>query len=370
MLSASYERWRRNHHPYPLHLPDQLQQLLPLSMQQVTPLVVRASDNRRALSSVCRGIDSDLKGCRSPELDRFRANVMQAYQNDGYFTDSETALMPSDSLIDEREAIQSHTDIDFDPDTSVTTVTASSYFPEVSTADATRVIAAADPPRWKEVVPRFFLASDPGIWNPELATFEEYNPPKDTSVGSYHLQERVEWNWSPQLIGGTINILEIVNKDAAATARDPDATAQNANASSELIDDVKKRVPSLQDHLLTSYASSAPAPTFRHYDYRLIRCVQSKFLSSWQRGGLDVDEGYYKAAWVPQQADVGTLVIQARKAVHYSRRADVVPGLASMLNLMAPAITSLLMRNLGYRGVSAGLNNGSSSSSPAILPGN
>ncbi len=85
-----------------------------------------------------------------------------------------------------------------------------------------------------------------------------------------------------------------------------------------------------------------------NYSYSLVRCQQSKFVSNWELGGLDVDEGHYAAVW-----DRGSrsLFIEAQKRIRYSTQADVFQGFSSILNLLAPAVTSMLMKHLAYEGV-------------------
>ncbi len=60
-------------------------------------------------------------------------------------------------------------------------------------------------------------------------------------------------------------------------------------------------------------------------------------------GGLDVDEGTYSAVWVD-----GELSVRAVKSIRYSERADVFPGFSALLNLLAPAVTSMLIKQLSH----------------------
>ena len=371
MLSASYERWRRNHHPYPLYVPDQLKQLTPLPVHRVTQMMMRATNDIPTLVRVCRGMDSDLHRCRSPVLAKFREDMQPVYRaaralEPSWNSDEAQAATTAkandydNDLMHDEESRQSGVDIDFDPDTHVTTVTANAYFPGLSRDVANAIIAKADPPQWADTVRDFFKLSSPGLWNPKTAEFAEKNPSGTRRVGSYQLKERVEWNFAPELIGGIINILNIDDLHDMQNGEEYLSGPSSAESSDKLISAVESKLPTLTQHLQATNQDGRPrtqATTFRHYEYSLVRCVQSKFLASWERGGLDIDEGFYKAAWVPRPAhESGTLVIQARKAVHYSDRANVIPGLASVLNVMAPATISLLMRQLSYRGIRDGLS--------------
>jgi len=81
--------------------------------------------------------------------------------------------------------------------------------------------------------------------------------------------------------------------------------------------------------------------------------VQSMFVSSWETGGIDVDEGSYAAAFLAKvpERHPGALFVYSRKALRYSQRAEIVPGFKTLLNLLAPAVTSMLMTHLGYSGI-------------------
>ena len=65
---------------------------------------------------------------------------------------------------------------------------------------------------------------------------------------------------------------------------------------------------------------------------------------------MDTDEGTYRAVWAPKNKERGTLILEARKIIHYSPDADVFPGMSTLLNLLAPAVTSMLMNHLTFDG--------------------
>jgi hypothetical protein len=158
-----------------------------------------------------------------------------------------------------------------------------------------------------------------------------------TRDGEYDLLEYVTWDWSLQNDGGIANILHI-------TERTP-----KEKGVEELVDRIRKaadkespgesaRVP------LPSPAAYAKTRAIT-YKYKLVRCIQAKFASIWESGGLDVDEGSFTVAWVEENK---TLYVSGDKALRYSHEADIVPGFANMLNMLAPAVTSMLMKQLAY----------------------
>jgi hypothetical protein len=85
-------------------------------------------------------------------------------------------------------------------------------------------------------------------------------------------------------------------------------------------------------------------------DYELGRCLQSRLLSSWELGGLDVDDGTYTGLWIPDLPDesTGTLYVEAVKKIRYSLQADVFAGFSQILNMLAPSIESTIMNQLAY----------------------
>ncbi|HET7542220.1 MAG TPA: hypothetical protein VFK05_20270 [Polyangiaceae bacterium] len=169
---------------------------------------------------------------------------------------------------------------------------------------------SAHPVRWAEAAPSFFKRSEPGTWDPAKQKFEPLvGVPRlqalEGDLPQFQLLEFVEWDLQPLSKGGGLNVLEI---------------SEFKQTDTELA-----------------------------YRYRLIHCIQTKFLASWEPGGLDVDEGHYHAKWTRSAG--GTLRIEAEKRLRYAREDEVMPGFSRMLNLLNPAMTSLLMSELAFYGV-------------------
>jgi hypothetical protein len=225
-------------------------------------------------------------------------------------------------------------DIAFDADTSITTISVWSRFEDVSASEAETIIELSQPQNWAQAVPAFFVASDPVTFDVKTGKFEPaaHVPSHVSGKRHYQLREYVEWAWTPSTQGGIVNILDI-----------DELVLENSE-----LDAVCDRV---QRETKTTPIYRNGSPSLRHtvnYTYALHRCLQSKFVSNWGPGGLDVDQGHFTATW----DDVSkTLFIEAVKEIRYSRQADVLPGFSSLLNLLAPAVTSMLMKHLAYQGV-------------------
>jgi hypothetical protein len=245
-----------------------------------------------------------------------------------------TAVPASREFAVGRRAHTMEPDLSFDPGTSITTVSVWSRFEDVSSSEAKTILDLSRPHNWAQAVPSFFVASDPVEFNVQSGKFEPAAlVPSDVSADRrYKLREYVKWAWTPSTQGGIVNILdihELAPKDS-------------------LLDDVCERV---QWETKTTPIHRGGMPSRRpavSYKYSLHRCLQSKFISNWEPGGLDVDQGHFTATW----DDVSkTLFIEAVKKIRYSRQADVFPGFSSFLNMLAPAVTSMLMKHLAYESV-------------------
>jgi hypothetical protein len=181
--------------------------------------------------------------------------------------------------------------IHFDSERMTTEVT-TTLEADVSPEDAARLLSNADPRNWKRAAPDFFLASDPGVyergsWTPQ---------PWQRKDGG-HLRETVHWNWNADNTVAVDNILSITNFKADARSIS--------------------------------------------YDYSLYICLRSRMLVVWDSGGLDVDDGHYKATY-----HRGTLRIKATKRVRFTAPPNGPFEIALALNLMAPATVSMLLQNL------------------------
>ena len=181
--------------------------------------------------------------------------------------------------------------IEFDSDRMTTKVT-TSVSAKVSSQEAARLLANADPRNWKTAASDFFAASDPGIyvngtWTPK--------PWPDETGGL--LREKVHWNWNGDTQVAVDNILSI--------------------------EDLKIEPNSIA------------------YRYSLYTCLQSRLLIVWDSGGLDIDDGDYTASY-----SNGTLKLTASKRVRFTVPATGAFEISLALNLMAPATISMLMQNL------------------------
>lgn len=330
-FSSAFERWQRKYHPYPLPVPDELRRALPvpLPVERLTPKLEQTSRDP-AHGYMCECCAHTLKKVGHPQAEHF-AHAKSAHAHEH---PQSTPLVHSDHEVD----------IAFDIDTSITTVSIWSFFVGVTRPQADAIVEMADPPNWHEAVPAFFERSDPGKLDEATGKFVS-NPAAAQTPKShrYQLLEYVEWHWSPQVEGGMVNVLEIER---------PSRKPLTAVA---LVEDVLRQTHADEPYAsLLAPKSDGNAPELLdQYDYRLVRSVQSMFVSSWQTGGIDVDEGSYACAWLPPTSKRrdGALFVYSKKALRYSQRADVLPGFKTLLNLLAPAVTSMLMTHLGYSGI-------------------
>jgi hypothetical protein len=428
ILAGSFERWQRQHLRSPLVVPDTFAPVIPVSVDRAKS-IVRTAPPSGARTFTGRCIQHDLMKCNHPEYREF-GRVLQAAPvpanrlaksraNVVTVTADVSALAPIPLDLGELddEHVDSEAEIKFDPDTLVTTVIVRSYFDDLTPDMAEHIIDAADPPNWQRSADEFFKTTLPGEWHTasskfspqpafvqqngvDPATFEEQREGARLALlGSpaYALWEHVDWDLSPQMSGGVINILGIENhadddpKTFVTSLLDQIVAHTDENLRGEAsrrADLVRAKHSGLLTPLESAGAAVSKAGTrahrasavpdagvpakrlSRHFVYRLIRCKQSKILSAWERGGLDLDDGHYKAMWLPtDDAGVGTLFIEARKSIHYSRRADVVPGTANLLNLLAPSVTTMLMTQLAFSRIVAYLQNPAGGGPPTAPPG-
>lgn len=425
MLAGSFERWQRQHLRSPLVVPDTFAPVIPVSVDRAKSIVRAASPSgARAFTGRC--IQHDLLKCNHPGYRDF-GRVLQARPaprkpparrgpNVAVAANvSALAPIPFDLGELDDEHVDSETEIKFDPETLVTTVIVRSYFDDLTPEMAQHIIDSADPPNWQRSAQEFFKATLPGDWRTESSKFspqpEFVQQPGDDpaafevrrktardallAIPKYELWERVEWDLSPQMSGGVINILEIENRkpddpktfvrevlDSIVSQTD-EKLRGNAQRKADLVRAKHASLLAPTESPAARSASKAaravradvaaeagvPAVPPRHFAYRLIRCKQSKILSAWERGGLDLDDGHYKAMWLPaDDTDAGTLFIEAKKSIHYSRRADVLPGIANLLNLLAPSVTTMLMTQLAFSRIVAHLKNPAGAEPAAAVP--
>jgi len=330
-LSGSYAHWVKNFHDYPIYVPHQLEGVLPLSIPKITPLLKSVPRNKRtpAFNSIRNGVERQLDDCQHPHSKRFRAACRRER---GW---------------SHRHRGVTHTDIRFRAMT--TKVTVQSVFRDVPRSDADWIAAFADPPNWDHAAPTFFRRTARVKYVRGAEEYELINEPASgnglktrASNGplKYRLQERVEWAWSPTLSGGMINLLDI-QKESLDDSEDK---------AKDFVKGVLKALPKSHREKVGELELSEEPEALAAYRYSLHDCIQSKFVASWHPGGLDVDEGCYRAVWSREKGSRGTLVLKAVKSIRYSKEAELFPGLSTLLNLLAPAVTSMLMNHLAFDG--------------------
>jgi len=339
-LSSAFERWQHKYHKYPIHVPDELRRTMPVPTPQLAPKLERTTSDP-AHEYMCKCCEQTLKKCNHPHAHHYA------------HPETETAAPASGLLHSDHEV-----DIDFDVNSSITAVSIWSFFVGVTEQQANELVEMADPPKWHEAVPTFFEASCPGTLDETTGTFvanlAQAEKPK------YQLLEYVDWHWSPQVDGGMVNVLEI------------ERHGRKRRSAADLVDEVLLHTKADPPYK-TQLASKAPGNTpelLDEYDYRLVRSVQSKFVASWETGGIDVDEGTYAAAWMAPSHErrEGALFVYSKKSLRYSQRADVIPGFRTMLNLLAPAVTTMLMTHLGYSGIVHFLTRSQNGTATAATP--
>jgi hypothetical protein len=335
-LAGAFENYAQKH-PIPVHIPAAFRNLLPISVEEIAPGIVkarrRAGDRVHAVESIRACVDHEFEHCKHPHHRDFCSECPPrrglAYRKFGVTAAS----------------------VKFDP-TFVTTVAVQSVFTRVSEKEANAIALMAYPPNWDDAAPTFFKEAVPVAPQRRSATYSPVSFPENPLNGhlkngngrasrhamKYLLHERVEWAWSPILTGGLINVLEItMAKNGGNPKRFITRVLQELRGAKRA---VPKYEPTPKDEVLIAYK------------YDLAECIQSKFVGGWESEGLDSDKGSYKAAWSPQHGGTGILVIEAEKTINYSSKAaaELFPGMSAVLNLLAPALTTMLMNHLTYYG--------------------
>ncbi|MEY2930762.1 MAG: hypothetical protein RL033_1511 [Pseudomonadota bacterium] len=245
-----------------------------------------------------------------------------------------------------RRPVMHDSDLKFDEDTSITTATERVAFADVPAAIAARFFGGADPRNWDDSGDgEFFKSTEPGAWKAgEFQAFPKGSPEYAAWCKGKPglLQEIIEFQWSPT-IDSTVEattVLTISDLEKRGYTEDeahPEPGTKRTPAA------VTARVASLT------------------YKFSLFVSTRSKFAVGTVPGGLDVDEGTFRAVWTHTHdaADgtpLGVLEVEADKSVHYTQPADAPPGLGTMLNLMAPPLVSILMRELVLEGTRRALS--------------
>jgi hypothetical protein len=196
------------------------------------------------------------------------------------------------------------TDIDFDPETFVTSVSINNFKVRVpSRAAAVEVLQRLHPYNWATSFPALFTDSRPAKF---VADEPEFEPRGWADDGD--MFESARWAWSADSTAYANNILTITGLS-------------------------KRR------------ASGELGLDFR---FALRRCCSTKFAVAWQSGGLDIDNGRVTVTSEVERDEKVLLTISAQKNIRYTVTDSDNSGLGTVLNLMAPALVSTFMRWLVY----------------------
>ena len=343
LLAGSYAKWQSRYHRYPIAAPPAAQGLLPMSLARTRKVLQRTDGNAGAWKHTSWCVDRMLRACDHDEhRTLFPDDEVHSYcagHGRAKKKSTETSLTDRTSWVD--------TDIDFDPASSTTTVTAWSAFTEVAEDTARDFFDLAKPANW-QAGSGIFKQSVPGTWHAPTGSFLRAN--EDLGL-NYQIFEQAEWNWSPEMSGGFVNILEITEYERKRYAEE--FLGFDSKVLKKLFDDDPRIEAAMQPFTQALIEQHVDEPAFAiRYDYDLYRSLRSRNLGGWRSGGLTKDDGTYQAAWYPAKArDGGLLCIEIKKDLLFSRQVDVFEDYSSLLNLMAPALGSLLLEQLAHDGI-------------------
>lgn len=335
LLSSAYETSRRSGGPHAVYAPPHLRGAIPLSESRAIHHAMHAPESE-GHAHVRDCIQKRWEARQSQRL----VSVHATRQLFSQWADlHEPGARPTT-----RYQWLGVTNAHFNADTFISEVVASALFVDLTEDEVRDIRAAAQPPDWRDSAPDFYEESSPGVWDPDTAEFE-VRPPAGPR---YDFLEHVVWDWSPGVSGGIVNILDI----DTSPAFDLD----------QLWGDMRERLmgPDTEGDrgALQPIVESATLPEdVQIFSYRLIRCIESKFMVTYEPGGLDVDDGSYLTAWQPADGEnQSRFFLRASKRIRYSEQADLGIDLSSLLNLLAPAVNTMLMSWLTYQGIRKGLD--------------
>jgi len=194
-----------------------------------------------------------------------------------------------------------YTDIDFN-DEFVTKITVNSWIQNVTATEADACVEMSYPPNWSKAIKTFYQQSQPVSWSQKAGGYVA-NDSVAKRDGQYDLLEYVTWDWSLQNDGGIANILRI-------TESTPDGKG---------VEKLVKKIRDAADEETPGESARVPLPSGGAYAntraityrYQLVRCIQAKFASIWESGGLDVDQGSFTVAWVSISTNADRLRMSA-----------------------------------------------------------
>ncbi|HWP07397.1 MAG TPA: hypothetical protein VNN72_16715 [Polyangiaceae bacterium] len=334
LLSSEFHGMRKRAPYSSAHVPAGFSGTMPVAPNQIRSILDRAFKQK----SSSAGPPSTAERARQAEVESAAAHSLRhSAKHAGVIADlleNSSRLAPPSTrkvpLIHD-----AYTDIDFN-DEFVTKITVNSWIQNVTATEADACVEMSYPPNWSKAIKTFYQQSQPVSWSQKAGGYVA-NDSVAKRDGQYDLLEYVTWDWSLQNDGGIANILRI-------TESTPDGKG---------VEKLVKKIRDAADEETPGESARVPLPSGGAYAntraityrYQLVRCIQAKFASIWESGGLDVDQGSFTVAWVDETK---TLYVSGDKALRYSHEADVVPGFANMLNMLAPAVTSMLMKQLAY----------------------
>jgi hypothetical protein len=315
LFASSYSRAKKEQRCCPIVANDWIQGSVPLPVEEILPRIEKPGAQAPRAARVARHIHESL--AREPSA-------------------RERVVVPASAS---KELVATPTmrrEIAFDDDSFTTDVTVSSRF-AVTAEQASTILTSALPPQWEKAAPDFFKYSAPVEYDSQSGRIEVH--PENARRECYQLYEQVEWDWSETTEGGLANILTIRQNE------DHDAAQYR-----RCLEALRGGSLLLEERELDDVAAEACRDGWPIVEYRfeLFRSLRSKFVSNWERGGLDIDEGAYVALWSPVS---GHLYINTNKRLRYSARAGGIEGFSSLLNLLAPATVGMLLENLAYQGI-------------------
>src|SRR6187399_3245626 len=200
LLAGSYAKWQSRHHPYPISAPAAAQDVVPMSLDRTRRVMQRVDGDTAGWKHTSWCVDRMLRACKHKERPKLFDEEVHKYC-DGYGR----AKNETDQVSLEVGTSWVDTDIEFEARSSKTTVTAWSAFTEVARDKARDFFELAQPVNW-QTGSGIFKQSAPGKWHPPTGSFSQATG----RLGlNYQIFEQAEWNWSPEMAGGFVNILEI-----------------------------------------------------------------------------------------------------------------------------------------------------------------
>lgn len=329
LLGSEYERWMRADVQSPVWLPRRWSHLRPPTASEVLNVLDRHPRLPRA-----RGAFANLYEVREtlPAKERLDRHTSERTSGSQSSCDCCNGYTRFNKSATPRRVPTHHCDhpqqsdpplIQFDHDTWVTTVTESlslKITEENALQDVKALLRMASPENWCKSAgaskDSFFVESSPGRWN-ERGGFEPLETPPSELWGSStgaELLEVTQWH---------------------------SGFSEDSRAGAVVYLTIKNYVDKIED-------PSGPELSF---DYVLHHCEKYDLGPAEFKDIIDVDGGHYQGRVRDQ-----TLFVRASKSIHFraSNRGD--DDVAILLNLLAPATVSMLMRELVYEGTLQGLN--------------